>query len=283
MKKVHDSSQDHTYITAFIPKSQSLKYQLHNIQIYDCGKIKNLIQSQSSELPDFHFVLKDLLPRGRVMGSGPNFKNQIALNISHSLQEYIQNIQDTKEVFLGDVRIGKDCNYDMYLGEEIAGKIEDRQDSISLDDFYEIKALTEDNYYLCWTPKEIIQGFKLRKDKTRINLIDLFVDHSLTIEMEIYVALPFSENFLGNDPRSPHATFLEKFQEKWHVERPWRYTCVKNWILIPRFNLDGETFFDIDEIIHEVQILDNVCPTRVVLQQHDFFSGSDIQFHFNLK
>jgi len=236
------------HITAFIPESQSSKYQLHNIQIYDSGEIKNLIQSPSTELVNFHLVLKDLLPRGRIFGSGPVFKNQTSLNISRSLQEYIQNIQSTKEIFLGDIKIGKDYKYDIYLGEEIAGKIEDRQDSISLDDFYELKSLTEDKYNLCWTPREVIQGFKLRKDKTKIILSDFFVDHSQTIEMEIYVALPFSENFLGNDPRSPHADFLEKFQEKWGIQRPWRYTCVKNWILIPRFNLDGEVFFDDDEI-----------------------------------
>ncbi len=229
---------------AFIPESQSKKYQVHNIQIYDSGEIKNLV----SELPEFHCILKDLLPKKRILKEGPTFRGQTALNITQSLQEYVKNIQNTKEVFLGDLYIGKDDKYDVYLGEEIAGKIEDRHDSISLDDFYELKSLTEEDYTLKWSSNEVIQGYKMRKDKTKLNLCDLFVDHSFTIEMEIYVALPFSENFIANDPRSPHAEFLKKFQEKWDVERPWRYTCVKNWLLVPRFNLDGETFFDIDEI-----------------------------------
>ena len=172
---------------AFIPESQSKKYQVHNIQIYDSGEIKNLV----SELPEFHCILKDLLPKKRILKEGPTFRGQTALNITQSLQEYVKNIQNTKEVFLGDLYIGKDDKYDVYLGEEIAGKIEDRHDSISLDDFYELKSLTEEDYTLKWSSNEVIQGYKMRKDKTKLNLCDLFVDHSFTIEIEIYVALPF--------------------------------------------------------------------------------------------
>jgi len=242
-------------ITAFIPRSQSKKYQVQNIQIYESGEIKNITSSSSLELSEFHTLLKDFLPRGRVLHTGPTFRNKTALNITHSIQEYVKNIQASKEVFLGNLYLGKNNKYDVNLGEEIAGKIEDRQDSISLNDFYELKKLTEEEYGFSWSPKEIIQGYKIGTDKTKVHLSDLLVNQSLTLGMDIYVALPFSENFLGNDPRSPHADFLEKFQEQYEVERPWRYTCVKNWILIPRFSLDGKSFFDINEIAYYARTL----------------------------
>ena len=248
MEEEYDTKLELGPITAFIPKSQNKKYQIHNVQIYESGEIKNITTSSSMELSEFHTILKDLLPRGRVLHKGPTFKTKTALNITHSIQEYVKNVHLSQEVFLGELRIGKDHKNGVYLGEEIAGKIEDRQDSMTLNDFYELKKLTEEEHSSYWSPNEIIQGYKMGKDKIKLNLLDLFVDHSLTIEMNIYVALPFSENFLGNDPRSPHAEFLEKFQEQYQVERPWRYTCVKNWLLIPRFNLDGETFFDLEEI-----------------------------------
>ena len=244
-------------ITTFIPKSQSKKYQVQNIQIYESGEIKNITSPSSLELSEFQTLLKDFLPKGRISTKGPTFRNKKALNITQLIQEYVKNIQGSKEVFLGNFYLGKNDNYHNYhnysidLGEEIAGRIEDRQDSISLNSFYKLKQLKEEEYSFSWTPKEIIQGYKIGNDQKRVHLSNFLVNQSLTLEMDIYVALPFSENFLGNNPQSSHSShsdFLKNFQEQYEVERPWRYTCVKNWLLIPRFSLDGKSFFDINEI-----------------------------------
>lgn len=80
-------------------------------------------------------------------------------------------------------------------------------------------------------------------------------DQTAVLKMDLYIALPYNEGILSDDPSSFHFPFLEKFQEKWGITRPWRYVSVRNWIYVPRITVYGDEIYDLEPVGEYLRVL----------------------------
>jgi len=244
--------------TLFIPQSQSQRYHLQHIQYYKNGGLHNLSypSDKSLEMLELEEVMDGLLPKDvKCPYSSPATTLTVISHVTEVIQALIENMCQDREIFVDNITINQrlddlhhrahcynDCfeylhyhDSHPYDGEEMMGDIKNNEQDITA--FYaSFRPCVES-----WSAQEIMQGYKDIDDR-REYLEHAFADTDVVIKMDIYVVLPYSEEMLC--PQSPpHREFLEKFQDEWEVERPWRYVCVRNWILIPRIDMHGKESF----------------------------------------
>lgn len=234
--------------TLFIPQSQSQKYHLQHVQYYKNGALHNLTLPSSDktlEILELEEVMDGLLPKDmNCPYSSPTTTLGVISHVTDIVQTLVKNMEQDHEIFVDNITINQRSydlgSYDPCYSEEMLGDVKDiAQDT---NTFYESFQPCIEN----WSTQEIVQGYKA-VDDTKIYLKHAFADKDVVIKMDIYMVLPYSEEMLCSQS-PPHQGFLEKFQDKWEVERPWRYVCVRNWILIPKIDMYGKESFSLKAI-----------------------------------
>ncbi len=194
--------------------------------------------------------------------------NKIRFDVANAFQDIIQRVEASDDIFVGDIKAGYDNRFDIYLGEEIDGKVIDYNQTISkreIQNLYnqgllnrselnELMGLAKENptleeftklinrikefHVLRWTPEEILRSYKMLPGNKKYYLYDALIDRSV-VKLDLWAPLPY-ENI---DPRC-----LEIFEANWASKakkgnngllQPWRYIEVTNWILIILQDLEG--------------------------------------------
>jgi len=230
--------------TLFIPQSQSQKYHLQHIQYYKNGALHNLTSpsDKTLEILELEEVMDGLLPKDiNCSYSSPATTSTVISHVTDVVQTLVKNMNQHSEIFVDNITMNQRSHpYNLCYGEEMMGDVKDVEQDITT--FYTTFQPCVEN----WSIQEIMQGYKDVEDK-KVHLKHVFADTDVVIKMDIYIVLPYSEEILCSQTSS-HQDFLEKFQDKWEVERPWRYVCVRNWILIPRIDMHGKESFGLKAI-----------------------------------
>lgn len=227
------------------------------------------------EIVDLITVQEDILPVGSAKFSVHKYPsdvdifekiegcctvNEVRFAVANQIQQIVQRILQTDDIFIGDFKAGYDTRYDVYLGEEIDGQIVDYDPAIAhreIDNLYdqglftdqefaEINNLIVDDpnieeftklndkvrsyYTLRWSTDEILDGYKVLRGNKKLWLDDALIEHSV-VKLDLWAPLPYED-------LPPEC--LRSFRQKWpQYQKPWRYVEVTNWILIQQRDNKG--------------------------------------------
>lgn len=164
--------------------------------------------------------------------------NDVRFSLVRKIQDIVKNVSSNEDFFIGDIKMGYDTRYSVYIGEIQGGEIVDYEEGIALkeienlnnqgllkrdtykkmkslikvvpskEEFVELYNMLRELQLLRWSEKEILQGYKDLIGNKRIWLYNAVIQGSI---MKIDIWAPM-EN---------------------------RYIEVTNWFLIIRKDLQG--------------------------------------------
>lgn len=191
--------------------------------------------------------------------------NEVRFQVKKKLQDIVNSVLNASDTFIADFKAGFDKRYDVYIGEEDHGVIVDYDPAIAkrevdnlfgqgllsreeynklsaiikkseegatLEQFNEINDTLRKHYVLRWSPKEILDGFKVLPGNKKMYLDDALIDHSV-VKLDLWAVLPYTD--------IPERC-LKEYYEHWEdSEIPRRLTEVTNWLLIMKKDKKGES------------------------------------------
>jgi hypothetical protein len=219
--KTIETEMEKDYLPTMIPDIFQIKYCFQKVYEYQVGTLKGVDSRNDLQSLVFQDVFESCIPK--LSFPSNKYQGEIARNVWLTLSQLVKNIQNCEDLFLKNIHLGLIDDPDAYVGEEVEGKIVDTEpdESYSLSEFYDLYEALESK--ICWklTPNELFEkDFDEKK----------FFLNGRTVSLTIYVALPYSEEILSP---TLHSRFLEDFQLRWNLERPWRFVKTKVWIYIP--------------------------------------------------